>query len=96
MICNQALRAEFSRFSPVRLFETPRTVASKAPRPWDSPGQEDWSGWPCLPPGGLPRDQTQASHIADRFFYQLSLSSQIIYQVWRQGKNAQKNKISDV
>ena len=55
-----------SRFSHVRLFATPWTVACQAPlaTPWtvacqaplsmESSRQEYWSGLPCPPPGDLP------------------------------------------
>ena len=41
-------------FSHVRLFETPRTVASQAPLSMGFSRQEYWSGLPCPPPGDLP------------------------------------------
>ena len=37
---------------------TLRPCGRKAPRPWDSP-EEYWSGWPCPPPGDLPRRRTE-------------------------------------
>ena len=45
--------------SRVRLFETPWTVAYKAPLSWNFPGmefsrQEYWRGLPFPPPGDLP------------------------------------------
>ena len=40
--------------SCVRLFETPRTVACQAPLSMGFSRQEDWSGLPCPPLGGLP------------------------------------------
>ena len=43
-----------SRFSRVRLFVIPRTVAHQAPLSMGFPRQEYWSGLPCPPPGDLP------------------------------------------
>ena len=43
-----------SRFSHVRLFATPWTVAHKVPLPMGFSRQEYWSGLPCLPPRDLP------------------------------------------
>ena len=37
-----------------QLFTTPRTVACKTPLSMGVSRQEDWSGLPCPPPGGLP------------------------------------------
>ena len=34
-----------SRFSCVRLCETPQTAAHQAPRPWDSPGKDTGVGY---------------------------------------------------
>ena len=38
-----------------RLFATPSTVARQVPLSRGFPRQEYWSGFPCLPPGDLPR-----------------------------------------
>ena len=43
-----------SRFSRVRLYATPGTVARQAPLPMGFSRQEYWSGLPCPPPGDLP------------------------------------------
>ena len=43
-----------SRFSHVRLFATPWTVACQAPLSVESSRQEYWSRLPCPPPGDLP------------------------------------------
>ena len=43
-----------SRFSRVRLFETPWTVALQAPLSKGFSRQEHWSGLPSPPPGDLP------------------------------------------
>ena len=43
-----------SCFTRVCLFETPWTVAQKAPPFMGFSRQEYWSGVPCPPPGGLP------------------------------------------
>ena len=43
-----------SRFSCVRLFATPWTVAHQAPLSMGFSRQEYWSGLPCPPPGDLP------------------------------------------
>ena len=48
------LRAVLSRFSRVRLFVTPWTIAHQAPLSMAFSRQKYWSGLPCLPPGGLP------------------------------------------
>ena len=58
------------RFSRVLLFETPGTVACQAPL---SMGilQARMLEWVAMPPSkgsSQSRDQTQASHIADRLF----------------------------
>ena len=42
------------RFSHVRLFATPWTVARQAPLSLGCSRQEYWSGLPCPPPGDLP------------------------------------------
>ena len=44
-----------SRFSCVRLFASPRTVALQAPLSMGFSRQEYWSGLPCPPPGALPK-----------------------------------------
>ena len=43
-----------SRFSRVRLFVTPWTVACQAPLSMGFSRQEYWSGLPCPPAGDLP------------------------------------------
>ena len=43
-----------SRFSHVRLFATPWTVACKAPLSMEFSRQEHWSGLPCPSPADLP------------------------------------------
>ena len=43
-----------SRFSRIRLFATPWTVAFQAPLSIGSSRQEYWSGLPFPPPGNLP------------------------------------------
>ena len=40
--------------SPIRLFESPWTVARQAPLSMGFPSQGYWSGLPFPPPGGLP------------------------------------------
>ena len=40
--------------SDVRLSAAPWVAAHGLLCPWDSPGQEYWSGFPCHPPGDLP------------------------------------------
>ena len=40
--------------SRVLLFATPWSVAHQAPLSMEFSRQEDWSGWPCPPPGDLP------------------------------------------
>ena len=48
-----------SRFSRVRLFETPWTVALQVPVSMGFSRQEYWSGLPCPPPGDLPDPGTE-------------------------------------
>ena len=43
-----------SHFSHAWLFVTPWTIACQAPLSMGFSRQEDWSGLPCPPPGGLP------------------------------------------
>ena len=43
----------------VRLFENPWTVAHGLLCPWDSPGKNTGSGFPCPPPGNLPHPGTK-------------------------------------
>ena len=43
-----------NRFSRIRLFATPWTVALQAPLSIESSRQEYWRGLPFLPPGNLP------------------------------------------
>ena len=43
-----------SRFSRVRLFSSPWTVACQAPLSVGFSRQDYWSGWPCPPPGDHP------------------------------------------
>ena len=52
-----------SRFSCVRLFATPWTVALQAPLSMGFSRQEYWSGLPCPPPGDIPDPA-----LAGRFF----------------------------
>ena len=56
--------------SPVRFFVTPWTVAHQAPLSMGFSRQEYWNGLPFPSPVGssLPRDWTQVSCIAGRFF----------------------------
>ena len=48
-----------SRFSHVRFFGTPGTVACQAPLLMVFSRQEYWSGLPCPPPGDLPHSRTE-------------------------------------
>ena len=48
-----------SRFSRVRLFATPWTVARQAPLSMGFSRQEHCSGLPCPPPGDLPHPGTE-------------------------------------
>ena len=62
-----------SRFSRVRLFVTPWTVARQAPLSMGFSRQECWSGLPCSPPGHLPDPGIEPSSLmspamAGRFF----------------------------
>ena len=54
-----ALGLVLSRFSRVRLFVTPWTVAPQAPPSMGFSRQEYWSGLPCPPPGDLPNPGTE-------------------------------------
>ena len=62
-----------SRFSHVRLFVTPWTVAHQAPLSMGFSRQEYWSGLPCPPPGDLPDsgiepESLMSPALAGRFF----------------------------
>ena len=62
-----------SRFSRVRLFATPRTVACQAPLSMGFSRQGYWSGLPCPPPGDLPNpgikpESVVSPALAGRFF----------------------------
>ena len=48
-----------SRFSHVRLFATPQTVARQAPLSMEFSRQEYQSGLPCLPPRDVPDSGTE-------------------------------------
>ena len=48
-----------SRYSRVRLFGTPWTVACQAPLSMGFSRQEYWSRLPCPPPGDLPDPRTE-------------------------------------
>ena len=61
------------RFSCVRLFVTPWTVACQVPLSMVFSRQEYWSGLPCLPPGDLPNPGIKPTSLpspalAGRFF----------------------------
>ena len=49
-------------------FATLWTPVPQAPLSMGFSRQEDWSGLPFPPPGDLPRDRTQVSCLAGRFF----------------------------
>ena len=51
--------AVLSRFSHIRLFAAPRTIALQAPLPVEFSRQEYWSHFPCPPPGELPHPETE-------------------------------------
>ena len=53
-----------SRFSCVRLFATPWTVACQAPLSMGFSRQEYWSGLPCPPPGDLPNPGIELTSLA--------------------------------
>ena len=53
-----------SRFSCVRLFSTPWTVACQAPLSMGFSRQEYWSGLPCPPPGDLPNPGIELTSLA--------------------------------
>jgi len=59
-----------SRFSPVQLFVTPWTVVCQAPLSMGIPQAKllEWTAMPSFRGSFQPRDQTQVSHIAGRFF----------------------------
>ena len=62
-----------SRFSRVRLFATPWTVAHQAPLSTGFSRQEYWSGLPCTSPGDLPdpgiKPMSHVSCIGRRVLY---------------------------
>ena len=51
---SDVVSSPFSRFSRVRLFETPMDLAQQAPLSMGFPRPEYWSGLPFPPPGDLP------------------------------------------
>ena len=62
-----------SRFSYVRLFETPWTVTTRLLCPWGFSRQEYWSGLPFPSPGDLPEPEIKplslkSPALAGRFF----------------------------
>ena len=63
-------RKKVKLLSHVRLFATPWTIACQAPPSMGFSRQEYWNGLPFPSPGesSQPRDQTQVSCIAGRFF----------------------------
>ena len=54
ILLNIAREQVRSRFSRVRLFATPWSVACQAPLSMGFSRQEYWSAFPCPPPGNLP------------------------------------------
>ena len=52
-----------SHFNPVWLFVTPWTAARQAPLFMGFSRQEYWSGLPCPPPGALPTQGLNLSHL---------------------------------
>ena len=66
--------AMLSRFSRVRLFVTPWTVARQASLSMDFSRQEHWSGLPCPPPGDHPYSGIEPTYLTSPalsggFFY---------------------------
>ena len=57
-VCRLPATCLLNRFSCVRLFVTPWTVAHQAPLSTGFSRQEYWSGLPCPPPGDLPNART--------------------------------------
>ena len=55
-----------SRFSHVRLFATPWTVARLAPLSLGFSRQEYWSGLPCCPPEDLPDPGTEPASLSSQ------------------------------
>ena len=73
-----------SRFSCVRLFVTPWTVALQAPLCMEFSWKEYWSGLPCLPPGDFPYPGTEPAFLmspalAGRLF---TISTTREAQIW--------------
>ena len=60
-----------SRFSRVRLFETPWAIARQGPLSMVFSRQEDWSGLLCSPPRDLPEPGIELAS-ADLLFNQIS------------------------
>ena len=81
---------KWKSLSRVRLFVTPWTVAPQAPPPMGFSRQEYWSGLPFPSPGGLPdpRNRTQVSRIAGRFFTDWAMreAQQVIYRTAKKRK----------
>ena len=59
----RTLTCVLSRFSHIRLFETPWTVACQAPLSMRFSRQEYWSGLPCPTPGDLPNPGIQPASL---------------------------------
>ena len=68
-----------SRFSRVRLFGTPWTVAHQAPLSLGLPPRVYWSGLPCPPPGNLPNPGIEPASPA-------TLHRRQILYCWAMGK----------
>ena len=68
-------------FCPVRLFDTPQTVAHLAPQSMEFSRQEYWSGLPFPSPGDLPSlgIETQVSCIAGRCFSRVLSTKENFY-----------------
>ena len=66
------IKCVLGRFSHVRLFASPWTLALQAPLSMGFPRQKYWSGLPCSPPGDLLDPRIKPSPVspalAGRFF----------------------------
>ena len=69
---------KWKSLSRVQLFATPSTVQSME---FSSPWNSEWVAFPFSRGSSQPRDGTQVSHIADRFF--TSSATREALNVWR-------------
>ena len=81
MPINYLCASMLSRFSCVRLFATPWTVALQAPLSTGLSRQENWSGLPCPPPGDLPNPGIEPGSLMSPASASRFLTSSMTYQL---------------